>query len=459
MTPDPSIPPLTMETLKGVAQSIFTPIKRGESVTMVWVPMSGRRKVTKFLIANPSLFPKIIGKPDSYLLAYIEPLDLTEESLRGYLQLVGRSLVEACQKSSSKALKKLGKEQGEGVFSDEAATSTKLLSQLKSFARKAIDLNTKLVFFLGEFDELSFANNLFYNNLKSFWACCQPSLYFVFLVRGDITKYRIIKKFAELVEVILQNVTYVPLLGDADIEYVIDRMEERFDDKFTPKEKQTVKQVCGGHPSLIVTACQVLAKMENRAKLKDSKVAEALLGHYRLKLAAREIWEVQNPAEREILRTIVADGVKALPEQGAALEKLGLVKKEKPGELNVFGEVFKNAIVGETEVKTARKGVFQALSLDPNNGAILLGDRPIEEKFTRQEYEVLTFLLTEPNKLRSRDEIGEILWGEDSYEKYSDWAIDQLVSKLRKKLGQLDVGKNVVVTVRGRGYKFVVPRP
>ena len=57
--------------------------------------------------------------------------------------------------------------------------------------------------------------------------------------------------------------------------------------------------------------------------------------------------------------------------------------------------------------------------------------------------------------MKKLDEIGEALWGKDSYDKYSDWAIDQLISKLRKKLETLGF-KNVLKTVRGKGYKLVL---
>ncbi|MFC1790807.1 helix-turn-helix domain-containing protein [Patescibacteria group bacterium] len=51
--------------------------------------------------------------------------------------------------------------------------------------------------------------------------------------------------------------------------------------------------------------------------------------------------------------------------------------------------------------------------------------------------------------------MGEVLWGEASYEKYSDWAIDQLISKLRKKLKDLGL-TDFLKTIRGRGYKLTL---
>nr|MBP9818058.1 winged helix-turn-helix transcriptional regulator [Candidatus Shapirobacteria bacterium] len=53
----------------------------------------------------------------------------------------------------------------------------------------------------------------------------------------------------------------------------------------------------------------------------------------------------------------------------------------------------------------------------------------------------------------SRNEIGELLWTKDTEDKYSDWAIDQIMSKIRKKIG--DVGEQrVIKTVKGQGFVF-----
>jgi DNA-binding response OmpR family regulator len=97
----------------------------------------------------------------------------------------------------------------------------------------------------------------------------------------------------------------------------------------------------------------------------------------------------------------------------------------------------------------------QKLTIEEETGTILLNRKPIEEYFTRQEYTVLSLMIRKGGRLCSRDDIGEALWGEDSYEKYSNWAIDQLISKLRKKIKKLGI-KNGLKTIRGRGYKLTL---
>ena len=48
--------PVTPQTLHNYAASVFSPLRRGECVTTVWVPMAGRRMWNKFLIENIDLF-------------------------------------------------------------------------------------------------------------------------------------------------------------------------------------------------------------------------------------------------------------------------------------------------------------------------------------------------------------------------------------------------------------------
>lgn len=59
-----------------------------------------------------------------------------------------------------------------------------------------------------------------------------------------------------------------------------------------------------------------------------------------------------------------------------------------------------------------------------------------ESSFTSREKEILTMLLKEPGIIVSRSTIAHVLWGEQNYEKYSDWAIDKTISRVRGKLSK-----------------------
>jgi DNA-binding response OmpR family regulator len=55
----------------------------------------------------------------------------------------------------------------------------------------------------------------------------------------------------------------------------------------------------------------------------------------------------------------------------------------------------------------------------------------------------------------TRDEVASILWKKDVITKYSDWAIDKIISRIRKKI-EIDPKKpKYLLTLRGVGFKFL----
>jgi two-component system alkaline phosphatase synthesis response regulator PhoP len=66
----------------------------------------------------------------------------------------------------------------------------------------------------------------------------------------------------------------------------------------------------------------------------------------------------------------------------------------------------------------------------------------------RKEFELLSLLISKPEKVFSRDEIFDRVWGENII--VGDRTIDVHIRKLREKLGD-----KYIKTVKGIGYKFV----
>lgn len=77
--------------------------------------------------------------------------------------------------------------------------------------------------------------------------------------------------------------------------------------------------------------------------------------------------------------------------------------------------------------------------------------KDISLNFSSQELRVLKLLINNRNKLVSREKIGEAIWQKDSFDKYSDWAIDKLISRLRNTLIKLGLPQNSIITKKGQG--------
>lgn len=85
------------------------------------------------------------------------------------------------------------------------------------------------------------------------------------------------------------------------------------------------------------------------------------------------------------------------------------------------------------------------------DGVWWIGEKNIKDELTYQEYQLFDLLMKRRGVIVSRDEVAETIWGEKSEEKYSDWAIDQLVSKIRRKIG--DFGKQRIIrAIKGKGF-------
>lgn len=75
----------------------------------------------------------------------------------------------------------------------------------------------------------------------------------------------------------------------------------------------------------------------------------------------------------------------------------------------------------------------------------------LENILTKSEMAVFEALLASVGKFVLRDEIAKIIWGESWSEKYSDWAIDMLISRVRGKLKKVGIASKII-TKKGIGF-------
>ncbi len=88
---------------------------------------------------------------------------------------------------------------------------------------------------------------------------------------------------------------------------------------------------------------------------------------------------------------------------------------------------------------------YNTLKINEDEKLCYIDNNPIN--LTKSEYHVLVFLLTNRNKIFSREELIEAAWTEPVTVR----AVDTAMSRLRKKLGEY--GKHIVTRL-GFGYGF-----
>jgi len=76
----------------------------------------------------------------------------------------------------------------------------------------------------------------------------------------------------------------------------------------------------------------------------------------------------------------------------------------------------------------------------------------VPAKLTFSEFELLSCLMSEPQRLFNRQELLRAIWGDSAYR--DPRAIDVHIRHLREKLEERPDEPRLILTVRGAGYRF-----
>lgn len=90
------------------------------------------------------------------------------------------------------------------------------------------------------------------------------------------------------------------------------------------------------------------------------------------------------------------------------------------------------------------------LRIDFDTYEVFVDASPVE--LSRREFELLKFFVTSPNRVYGRLELLDLVWGEDTH--VEPRTVDVHVRRLRKRIERDDANPELIVTVRGVGYKF-----
>ncbi|QDY86452.1 response regulator transcription factor [Paenibacillus polymyxa] len=95
------------------------------------------------------------------------------------------------------------------------------------------------------------------------------------------------------------------------------------------------------------------------------------------------------------------------------------------------------------------------LTLKPSDAMLVFDDQKIE--CTAKELDLLRFFLRNPNRIYTSSQIYELVWGgEPIYGEEKTVAMH--ISKIRKKLEVNPRSPEIIINIKGIGYKFVPPQ-
>jgi sulfur carrier protein ThiS len=127
------------------------------------------------------------------------------------------------------------------------------------------------------------------------------------------------------------------------------------------------------------------------------------------------------------------------------LLRTGLVKGVSEGKHSLIND-FLQAFVKRNEVLISSLKVVSAAATTERDAVSSLS-----ELLTGQELLAWSVLVQSNGSIVSREALAQAAWGKDWESSYTDWALDQLILRLRKKVSKIYKGKNIK-TIRNKGF-------
>lgn len=384
-------------------------IKRQENVTVLFVPKTDRLIRLGHLLSDKDLISKVLGSYEDYkfLQLHIDPEDITE------LSDVSLHIAEY-------------------LNSSKITSSTFTFDQwVNYFTRNSL----KLILVLPEAE--TYLNPQGKHVLSLFSLLTEryaPLIRILSLFEADLTHSSNLE-FMPTSTRLYENIFPYSLYDLEDTLRFIQILEKLWNLNLPEKTKSKIIDKTGGHFWLVKQAIREV-KSIGSWKVKS----EGMM--FRL----RTVFNCLSVVEQEVIRKCITR--KEILE---SKEQLSLQHLKK---MRIVDENEKCLIGGFTDLLSQPQ--LQAVDISLRDNRIFINEVPVDKLFTKQERRVLKLLLEYGNHVVSRDEIAKRMWLIKTLEKYSDWAIDQLMSRIRKGLQDLLISPKIIEAVRGKGYIMTV---
>jgi pSer/pThr/pTyr-binding forkhead associated (FHA) protein len=97
------------------------------------------------------------------------------------------------------------------------------------------------------------------------------------------------------------------------------------------------------------------------------------------------------------------------------------------------------------------------LHLDSRSRRVWVSRQELIPPLSVQQFRLLQVLYEHPDRVISREELVQAIWGDEQGQGVSEQAIDALVRRLRDRLSALDAEHAYILTVRGHGLRLDNP--
>lgn len=237
--------------------------------------------------------------------------------------------------------------------------------------------------------------------------------------------------------IFLQNTIFHPYYNSRDSSQLVNYLADKWALKLTKEQKTVIVKECGGILWLVV---QSVRSIRDYPKIKVNELFETT----EMQIKVETTWNRFLPTEQQVLKKLVNKQTNFTSTERHSfnfLRKVHLIRKS-----NSSFEI--SAPLLEKFIESLEIPIN--IELDDEKKIIFNGVN-ITDYFSDKERSALVYLLNNQEKIITRQQLAKAIWRK-GYKDYSDWALDQIIARLRKRFSKLNIPTKSLKTIKKKGY-------
>ena len=441
---------------KELLNDILKQISHGESFTILGMPGIGKTDLLMTFDKNlrfwKSLFPK--NKVD-FLIVLLDLAELLDVSPTGFYRLLLTRLHENVLDNVKdiKPQKQIEKIYKDAINSQDLLT---VYNAVENIIRILLDdVGLRLCFIIDDFALLNDFDKIFFNSLRAIRNINKWRISLAFSSDIDILSISSHEKLDELYIFLHNRQFWLKPISEKDALLGMEEWERERGIKLSKEAKQKIFEFSCGHPGYMRALSQVYFSSDEDLSIFTKDKMDELATHPAVVARSDKFWAKLLDKYKEFLVAFVQDPtLLPIEDEQKYLENVGIIVNHN-GQRSVFCPLLENYItkkIGQdiSEEVTVKEGLF----IHPKSKTIYVDGKPLKKEPTPSEFKILNLLYENKGELVLRQQLAEILWGKNVIEKYSDWAIDRTISRIRKKIGDSAKSPKYIHTIKGRGIRL-----
>ncbi|MBU0975941.1 MAG: winged helix-turn-helix domain-containing protein [Patescibacteria group bacterium] len=429
-------------------------IEKSESFTIFGMPGSGKNDLFQSFDKNYEFWQVIVPKDEiNFFVVFLDLAKLLDVSTVGFYKL----LLSKLYRNIIRDLPQNGvHDKVEKIYSD--AITNQDLFVIFSAVEDIVKVITrefgfKLCIIIHDFATLASFNKQFFNSIKSLRNVDLWKVVFAFSSDKDPLKIFTSDLLDELYSLFLNKRILLKLPNKKDAKLIIDEWERECGYKIPEKVRKSLFEISGGHPGYMKSANQVYLASNKKEGCLAEENLQKLSEESTIQARSEKFWIKFDKNYQGLLKKYVVNPQMQSTPEMKYLENTGIIIN---GDYKkVFSPLLEFYIKSKSGSPKDEIPVKEGVFIDPKTETVYIDGKPLKTEPTRSEFKILKLLYTNNGEIVKREELAEVIWGKNVIEKYSDWAIDRTISRIRKKLGDTARNPRFIQTIKGRGLRLI----